>query len=120
MIPHTKPVPKAFTQAYTENVLSGKNKLMWLQLFLHFADVSNPLHFAGKKSSERNPTPCGPQCFIAVASQEALPNLSRLGLARVGRVLRARRRGATWICSQPVEETEHAFRKESWEFLLVC
>ncbi|CAE7288267.1 Pde1c [Symbiodinium sp. CCMP2456] len=35
--------PEAFTQAYTENVLSGKNKLMWLQLFLHFADVSNPL-----------------------------------------------------------------------------
>ena len=38
---------QAFTPAYTENVLSGKNKLMWLQLFLHFADVSNPLCLAG-------------------------------------------------------------------------
>ncbi|CAK9053251.1 5'-cyclic phosphodiesterase pde-4 [Durusdinium trenchii] len=35
--------PEVITQAYREKVLLGKNKMMWLQLFLHFADVSNPL-----------------------------------------------------------------------------
>jgi len=35
--------PEAFTTAYHENVLTSKNKLMWFQVFLHFADVSNPL-----------------------------------------------------------------------------
>ena len=25
----------------------ARTKLMWLQLFLHFADVSNPLHLIG-------------------------------------------------------------------------
>lgn len=35
--------PEVITQPYHERVLQGKNKMMWLQLFLHFADVSNPL-----------------------------------------------------------------------------
>lgn len=35
--------PDVITQAYRERILQGKNKMMWFQLFLHFADVSNPL-----------------------------------------------------------------------------